>query len=177
MPIVVGRKGIRRVKTRSDSWTLKKRTLFLDALSQTCNATMAAKASGMNPQSARSLKRRDAEFARLWAEAITLGAERLEEELLAHSLNPVTTAENPVGERDLGPPIPFDPKAAIAALKQRGGFHSSNRRAARSLPTQAEVDVALMARLEALAAKAAKAAKVAGGGPEMAEPEKGGGGA
>lgn len=83
------------------------------------------------------------------------GAERLSEELLAQQLGQISSGENPTGEREPEPAAPFDPIKAIAVLRARDGFGDRRRRTYKPA-TQAEIDEALMARLDALAKQIAR---------------------
>lgn len=149
-----GRSGIQRRKLRSDGWTKEVRAQFLDVLAATCNITMACAAVGKSADSARSLKKRDGEFAMLWAEAYAAGSERLEEELIACALGQMPSGYNPGGDRKEPAVAAFDPDLAIKVLQLQGGTHHKRRKAG-TLPAQADVDVALVERLEALADKLA----------------------
>lgn len=155
MPIGQGKVSIQRKATQQRGWTVGRRSTFLEVLGQTCNVTMAAAAAGKTPRSARHLKKQDGEFARLWAEAMDDGAERLGEELLAQQLGQLSSGENPTGERTPEPAAPFDPVKAIAVLRARDGFGDRRRRTYKPA-TQAEIDEALMARLDVLAKQIAR---------------------
>lgn len=154
MPIGQGKFLIQRKATRKDGWTVARRKLFLDTLAYSANATMAARAAGMSVDTARALRRRDAEFAQLWAEALEDGAQRLREEMIAQQLGQLPSGDNPADERMGECPTTaaalLDPIKALAALKAFEGFGHGRRRNVKPA-TQAEVDKALMARLEALA--------------------------
>lgn len=162
MPIGQGKVSLQRKAARKDGWTTARRATFLEVLGQTCNVTTAARAVGLQPKSARALKKRDGEFARLWAEAIEDGVERLREELLASQLDQVPSGDNPT-EAELAevqeavPEVAFDPVTAIKVLQAHGGFGDRRVKQARTT-TQADVDAALMARLEALALQKERAA-------------------
>lgn len=157
MPIAQGKFLVQRKATRKDGWTVARRKLFLDALAYSANARMAAQAAGMNVHTAHALRKRDAEFAQRWAEALEDGAQRLREEMIAQQLGQVSSGENPDDDRvPSTPATPFDPVKALAALKAFEGFGHGRRR--NVIPaTQAEVDKALMARLEALAIRMTQA--------------------
>lgn len=142
--------GLHKRKVRKDGWTPAVRAAFLDVLAATCNVTMACQAVGRAMTGARALKRRDGEFARLWAEAIAAGRERLEEELIACALGEVASGDNPEGERPEPPPAKFDADLAIKVLQLQGGSRQGKRPPGRP-PSQTEIDAALMARLETLA--------------------------
>lgn len=154
MTILRGPNGLRRaVTTRKDGWTVARRRTFLDELAMTCNVTGACRTVGKTKPGAYALKRRDPEFARLWNEAMDLGAERLEDELMAHTLGQVSLGENPTDTRPVGEPMPFDPKLAMEVLRLRAREAPTPRGRNRRLTcaTPAEIDEALMKRLDQLA--------------------------
>lgn len=78
----------RRVQKRvaARGWTKAKRVRFLAVLADSCNVKRAVEAVGMTPSGAYQLRKRDAAFADLWAEALAIGYERLETALLEHAL-------------------------------------------------------------------------------------------
>lgn len=145
-----GKLGIQRRQIRHDGWTVDIRAKFLDVLAATCNVTAAAKAVGKWPDSARALKRRDGEFAQLWAAAFAAGRERLEEELVACALGQIPSGDNPSAERQEPPAMPFNPVLAMQVLKMQSGTHPARKRAS-APPAQDDVDIALIERLEGLA--------------------------
>ncbi|RZM10081.1 MAG: hypothetical protein EOP67_68960, partial [Sphingomonas sp.] len=67
-------------------WTMAKRERFLDTLAATAHVKMAAAAAGINRTNAYRLRRRDPVFAELWLQALELGYQRLEDELLSLAL-------------------------------------------------------------------------------------------
>ena len=150
---------------RPTEWTKAKRKRFLDVLAATCNASEAARSVKMSARNARELRRRDGEFALLWAEAFALGEERLREELIGAALGQVSTGNNPTGERTEVVTAPFDPALAIKVLQLGGGRSSRRRQRTSPLPNQAEVDAALLARFDALDKRKATLA-IAGPPPE-----------
>ncbi|MEN2786475.1 hypothetical protein ACFOKI_05590 [Sphingomonas qilianensis] len=144
--------------TRKGGWTTGKRTVFLATLAATCNVTAAARAAGKSDHSARALRKRDGEFSLLWAEALEVGYERLENELVARALGLVSSGDNPTSAEIMTPPavLPaFDPALAIQVLKLRS--ETTKRAGPQGAPpvikTQGEVDAALLQRLDALAAR------------------------
>lgn len=157
MPIVKTKKGAQYRPVPRNGWTVARRKLFLDTLAATCNVLHSATVAGMTDSGARQLKKRDGEFARLWAEALEEGRERLVEKVFANSLAQGSTGDNPEGERAVPSTGPFDARLAMEALKRHGTTDPSHRRAkAGTRPTQTEVDIALMERLDALARRLAK---------------------
>jgi hypothetical protein len=63
---------------RRDSWNVNDRAAFLDHLAATCNVKMSCEAVGKYPCSAYTLRRRDADFADLWDQALETGYAALE---------------------------------------------------------------------------------------------------
>lgn len=144
---------IQRRKVRSDGWTATMRAQFLDVLAVTCNMRAACAAVGKSKDSARDLRRRDGEFAILWAEAYEMGRVRLEEELIACALGQMPSGDNPGPERTEPPEIPFNPELAIKVLQLQRGGRASRARTAGISPRQVDVDAELLARIERLAAR------------------------
>ncbi|QDZ08688.1 hypothetical protein FPZ24_15440 [Sphingomonas panacisoli] len=103
---------------RPDSWTRKKRTIFLDHLEASCNIRASAWAAGMSDGAARGLRRRDPEFAAAWDEALEIGTERLRAELLSRALERRGDGETPTtAERDGIDPVPMDDAMRIRVLQ------------------------------------------------------------
>jgi len=164
---VVGRSssGILQKKA-ANRWTFgaAKRTRFLDALATTCNVRFAAKHAGIDPTTASALRRRDGEFARLWAAAIELGQERLKEELVACALGQAGAGnENPGDERAVVHHAPFDPDLAIRVLQLQARIAPRGRSAARAAPEPSarEVYAVLAQRLDEAEARVARRAALA----------------
>lgn len=156
MGIVRSKVGPQRRAVRPTEWTKNKRAIFLETLAMSCNARAAATAAGKRVGSAYALRRRDAEFAMLWREAFVAGRERLHEELIAYSLGQIPSGDNPdPAMRDTveAAPVAFDVERAIAILKLQGGLGGGVGRAPRAAATPAEIDAALMLRLEEMAAR------------------------
>ena len=154
-------------KAARGGWTPAKRAAFLEHLAATCNIAASARAVGMAPRGAHALKKRDAVFAADWAAAIEAAYETLEARLLAYALG---DAEGESEAEAEGAPeaesgrvadgdaeaelrgAHFDPRVAVQALGFRrrdaaaGGRGPSCKRA-----TIAEVEAALVARLDAIA--------------------------
>ncbi len=157
MSEIGGSNGVRlqRRAQRKDGWTKAKRTQFLSVLAATCNATMAARAVGKAEATARDLRKRDGMFARLWQEALEVGHERLEGELVARALGLTPNAgDNP----DLLPDaaieaVAFDPVLAMKVIELRAkGAIGGPARGGRSMRlSQAEIDHELLLRLDRLA--------------------------
>ncbi len=146
-------------KAAKGGWTPAKRAAFLEHLAATCNVAASARAVGMAPRGAHALKARDAVFAADWAAAIEAAYATLEARLLAYALGEaegeVETEADGVADGDAGAEsrgAHFDPRVAVQALGFRrrdaaaGGRGPSCKRA-----TIAEVEAALVAKLEAIA--------------------------
>lgn len=155
------RDGVLKRAPRKDSWTKTKRATFLGMLEATCNVTVAARSVGLSDRSARALRKRDGEFAALWAEVLENGYERLQNALVACALGQIPNGDNPMVEEIAVPAEvrPFDPQLALQVLKLRhdrlsaGRAGRGNGRGVRPARTQSEVDAALLKRLDALAAR------------------------
>ncbi|URW75442.1 hypothetical protein M9980_13040 [Sphingomonas donggukensis] len=144
---------------------------FFTVLSETCNVKHAARVAGVHAETLYARRRRHPAFAETWRQALAIGYERLEEELLRLSLASLT------GE---GPSL-FDPKEAImpgtglvpkasgspdvqmALLllnKHRGTVEGTARPNANSKrATATETDAWLEKRLDGLAKRLAAVAK------------------
>jgi hypothetical protein len=81
---VEGARPSRRRRPRR--WNKRRRTLFLQALGESCNVSAAARAAGMDRSSAYDLKDRDAAFAQGWRSALEQAHGALEWRLLEASL-------------------------------------------------------------------------------------------
>jgi hypothetical protein len=78
--------SVRARETRAHEWTEEKRAIFLETLSRTLNISASARAAGMTPVTARTLKRRDAGFAEAWEQAMLAAYEDLEFALLKRAM-------------------------------------------------------------------------------------------
>lgn len=70
---------------KANGWTVANRRIFLEHLSATCNVKHSCGVVGISQTSAYALRRRDADFRALWAEALECGYARLETMLLARA--------------------------------------------------------------------------------------------
>lgn len=168
---IINHKGkLLRGEGRHDGWTLERRAIFLQALQETASVIQAERAAGMGRGSANKLRKRDAEFAQAWVEALEVGYARLEHELLAHALcraeprddaratdilppDDAEAAAAPQPEAASQPEAvrPFDPELAIRVLMMRGRAPATRAKRAAPPATPAEVDAALMEKLESMA--------------------------
>lgn len=156
MSIVRGKNGLVLCKQRHDGWTMARRAIFLDVLATTAHVGHAAAAAGMDPATARRLRRRDTGFALLWAEAMAAGQQRLREELLARSLGQLDGGDNPAAERRepaIGTLPPFDADEARKTLETLARLDriDAPRRGRPDYASDAEVTALLTKRLAALA--------------------------
>jgi hypothetical protein len=175
--IVAGNgRALQVARVKRGGWTKQARTRFLDTLAETCNVTMAMEAAGMRGRSAYDLRRRDAQFAALWQEALTLGYERLEQALLAHAIQAINAIEigaardgeetgdtggtaNKAGCDFPGSGItrmaPNDVQLALALLNRHRATVEGRRAAVRGKrrATPEETDAALRKKLDILARK------------------------
>ena len=159
MPIQRGKKTWQRRETRRDGMTKAKRATFLRVLLDTCNVRASCRAAGVSHAGVYALKARDGEFAMLWQQAFEHGLERLEEDMIAHGRGHLRSGDNPDAiEIDEGTgevrAAPFDPEAAMRVLKLRGGLgggFAARSKGPRTTATVAEIDAALIERLEAVA--------------------------
>ncbi len=146
-------------KAAKGGWTPAKRAAFLEHLAATCNVAASARAVGMAPRGAHALKARDAVFAADWAAAIEAAYETLEARLLAYALGEAEGESEAESEAEADGDAEtesrgahFDPRVAVQALGFRrrdaaaGGRGPSCKRA-----TIAEVEAALVAKLDAIA--------------------------
>ena len=127
-------------------WTGKLKTAFLDHLAGSCDVAGSAAAIGVNPVSVYALRRKDPEFAQAWSEALALGYELLETQLIGHALAGG-------GASFAGAHGPMDTELAIRLL----GIYRAPRSAGRKRGgpplkrmTPAEIEAVLLKRLEAV---------------------------
>jgi len=135
---------------RKDGWTKEKRAAFLDMLATSCNVRESARSVGLHVTGAYHLRRRDAEFAALWRDAILAGYERLEEMLLAHA--GVGVNDIAIGETEIEP-APFDPNLALELLRHHKPLVENRRKpmgGRLERADRAEAEAALLKKLDGL---------------------------
>lgn len=143
------RRRFQVVGVKPCEWTKEKRQLFLDALAQTCNVSMATRAAGMTTRSPYTLRKSDPVFAGLWQEALTLGYERLETALLRQALIGVNALEiNPEPEDDGAADAVAD--EGDAAPPPRRGIPGSGIAPGSMTPVQVQVALAVLNRRDAV---------------------------
>lgn len=103
--VIRGGNGRRAVVSRArlKAWTAGTEALFLETLAATANVKAACAAAGLSVPSAYVHRSKHADFARRWAEAIAIGADRLEWQLLKTAINVI--------ERDR-----YDPASPIPVM-------------------------------------------------------------
>ena len=150
------RRPIQKRRVRAGGWTKAKRATFLATLAESCNVRQAAAAAGMTPSGVYQLRKRDAAFGDLWAEALDMGYERLEAALLAHALIGVNAIDigEAVATRDRDGPDLVSPGAVQLAMalltKHRQGVDGKPVTKRGRRPTPGETDAALKKQLDAL---------------------------
>lgn len=78
-----GRGGLPKAIRRGRVWSKGAEAVFLDALAATCNVTAAMEEAGISKSPLYRRRRSDRQFADHWREALEIGYERLEAQLLA----------------------------------------------------------------------------------------------
>jgi hypothetical protein len=135
-------------------WTKAMKQAFLDHLAATCNVKEASAAVDVDPGSAYGLRRRDASFARDWAEAVAQGYTMLETLLIGHALaGGGGTIET--GCEALGP-LDRDLALKLLAFHRQGSPRSTQRRGPKTVATREETNAAILTRLRALTAAQAR---------------------
>lgn len=77
----------RRVRRRgTPEWSERRKADFLDHLAATCDVRASAAVVGMEPIHVYALRRYDPAFAQAWGEALNLGYEMLETQLVGHAM-------------------------------------------------------------------------------------------
>ena len=76
----------RTTTRRKIRWNVAMKETFLDHLAATCNIRQAAQAIGVDPSGVYYLRRSDPAFVEAWHEALCLGYEVLETQLVGHAL-------------------------------------------------------------------------------------------
>jgi hypothetical protein len=140
-------------------WTKAMRAVFLDHLAATCNVKQAAWAIGVEPCSVYLLRRREPAFADAWGEALALGYEMLETQLVGHAL----AGGDPDGVLDNGADTragPITVELALKLLTLHRGRDGKPRRGgpAPQYASRDDTDTVLLAKLADLEAKRARAA-------------------
>ena len=145
---------------------------FLDALALTCNISIAAEHVGMSESNAYVVRRRDPAFAAAWREALEMGLERLEMQLVAPGGAglPLPPADPSRALADGVTPPPFNFEIAIRTLQLFAKFRQGvARKSPHPEPSAADTDRAITALLGKLRTRAAHAERP--GVPALPAPE------
>jgi hypothetical protein len=124
---------------------------FVEALADSCNVTLAAKAIGRSPSSVYRYRERDATFRRQWVQAVAIGYSRLELMLLERALHGV---EKVVVLKNGGQSVmrDYDNRAALALLRMhRDGVAAAEQPIAEQ--EYAEARDRILARIERIRAR------------------------
>lgn len=78
--------GGAQLRVAKGAWTPARRKAFLAELADTMNVRRSAQRVGLTPQGAYKARKRDAAFALGWAEALSIGYERVEMLLLERAI-------------------------------------------------------------------------------------------
>ncbi|RYD84072.1 MAG: hypothetical protein EOP61_40600 [Sphingomonadales bacterium] len=130
-------------------WNKAMRQGFLDHLAATCNVKASAAVIGVDPCSVYTLRRRNPAFAAEWGEALELGYQMLETQLVGHALAGRGTSEA-IEQDGIGP---IDTHLALTMLTARrnaraGIAHKGGPKPRRA--TEADTNAALMKKLDAV---------------------------
>lgn len=140
--------------TRANSFGIRKRQKFLDALALTCNITKAATYAEVSSATIARTRHRDPVFAEQWRKALEMGYDRIEALVLEYS--GACGRIEPDPERaaaDGADPEPFDFERAMKVLIYRRGERNGepNRRTGgpRRAATREETNANLLKALAA----------------------------
>ncbi|WP_156442667.1 MULTISPECIES: hypothetical protein [unclassified Sphingomonas] len=136
-------------------WSAAMRATFLDHLAATCNVSAAAEAARVCKTSVYQIRRRDADFAAQWEEALALGYQMVETRLIGHVLAGLTRVDR-MDERGDAPAIDFE--AALKLLSQHRNATAKPHKGRK--PTFAapdDTDRVLLERLRVIEARRARA--------------------
>ncbi len=136
-------------------WSAAMRAAFLDHLASTCNVASAAEAAHVSKTSVYQIRRRDADFAAQWEEALALGYQMVETRLIGHVLAGLTWSDA-MGAEGEAPGLDFD--AALRLLSQHRNAAAKPHKGRK--PTFAapdDTDRVLLERLRVIEARRARA--------------------
>jgi hypothetical protein len=120
---------------------------FLDHLSILCNVSAAARAIDLAPSRCYALRRRDPAFAAAWEEALTLGYQAVETQLVSAALNGAADDPDGVFDAELA-------KWLLRERRERGAARGRRPTAAIAGRASAEdTDRAILAKLAKIEAR------------------------
>lgn len=142
-------------------WTAAMRDTFLDHLAATCNVRESARVTGIDPAACYRRRRRDPAFAAKWQDALALGYEMLETQLVGHAL-----AGDESGELVDGRGAAMGPNSVTLALSLLTIHRNATGKPRQGGPPKRyasaeETDAVLMAKLAQLEARRAARATAA----------------
>lgn len=138
--LVGGARAKRRPSGRKD-WTATKERKFLEALSDTCNVTLAAKIAGVGNTTVYSRRAKDAAFRDGWVKAIAQGYARLELEMIERALKgSVRVIEHRDGRKETV--VEYPDRVALTLLKMHRDTAAEPERIERQEAEYSEEEVA-----------------------------------
>lgn len=146
-----GRKWVR--------WTAKMRAAFLDHLAATCNVKASAGFIGVDPVSVYVLRRREPQFATAWSEALALGYEMLETQLVGHALAGDETDMLTNGAQTRMGPISVDLALRLLTFHRNAAGKPHRGGPPRHFAQPEETDRVLLRKLAAIEARHLAAAE------------------
>ncbi|HEX8485407.1 hypothetical protein [Sphingomonas sp.] len=147
-------------------WSPERKAAFLDHLAATCNVSASAAVVGVPATAIYPLRRRDADFAAAWGEALISGYEMLETQLVGHALNGGGARETTNG--DVTPTGTIDVDLALKLLgTHQGAMLGKPLKGGPKLTkaTSQETTEAILKKLRAIEGRVRR-----GRGPALAKP-------
>ena len=110
-----GRPQLRQPRGRD--WTKAKARKFIEALSESCNVTLAAEQAGVSSGSAYRRRAIDAGFRAQWRQALAMAYSRLEMMMLERALHGLEQAAVAGGGGEARPMRDYSDRTALTLLK------------------------------------------------------------
>jgi hypothetical protein len=151
-------------KVREGGFTEEKRQIVLDHLAACSNLTRAAKAAGISTETVNYHRRRDPAFAQACAEAIEAGYDALEAMAIDHAAR---GGRYSPGDTEVAGTEGFDPETALHLLRLRRapiGRRTANGGPRPQRASEAELNAAILAKLEVVERRRIKATNPLPGG-------------
>lgn len=168
--VIIYKRGEQKVVAiqRHDGWTPNRRALFLQALADTCNVTMACHAAGMSSGAIYPLRKRDPAFRAQWTDALREGYSRLEAALLDRAINGI---ERPVmyGGKQVASVQHYSDAWGMKMLAHHRVVAASTDPGSISPDVAAEARAKIEARIAMIHRKQARAAEIAASGMEAVD--------
>ena len=144
--LLLGGEKPKRRTARAMDWTPAKQKKFIDALTESCNVTFAAKKARVSLTTVYRQRSQDATFRAEWGRAVSAGYSQLEMMLLERALHGVEKPV-PVKASEAGVMRHYDDRTALALLK----LHRDGAAAAEEAVNSAEHEEACERIVERLA--------------------------